>query len=88
MIYPCRRQVPWRALDTEALVVDVKTGVLYPLNSVATRIWQLCDGERTLEDIVATLAAEFDTDETTIREDAQRFIDELANARLISLVER
>lgn len=87
-IYPCRKPVPWRALDTEALVVDVKTGVLYPLNSVAARIWQLCDGERTLEDILATLAAEFDAEEATIRADAQRFIDELANARLISLVER
>lgn len=87
-IYPCRRQVPWRVLDTEALVVDVKTGVLYPLNSVAARIWQLCDGGRTLDEIVAALAAEFDAEEATIREDARRFVDELANARLISLIER
>lgn len=87
-IYPCRRQVPWRVLDTEALVVDVKTGVLYPLNGVAARIWQLCDGERTLDEIVAALAAEFDAEEATIREDARRFVDELANARLISLIER
>lgn len=87
-IYPCRRPVPWRVLDTEALVVDVKTGLLYPLNSVATRIWQLADGERPLEDIVTALAEEFDAEEATIREDARRFIDELARAGLISLVER
>ena len=84
-VVPRRKQVPWRALDTEALVVNVKTGMLYPLNSVGTRIWELCDGERTLAEIVAALAAEFEADERTIREDAERFIVELAEASLVSL---
>lgn len=84
-IYPRRRQVPWRPLDTEALVVDVKTGLLYPLNGVGARIWQLCDGERSLDDIVVALATEFDADEATIREDARRFVDELAEANLITI---
>lgn len=84
-VVPRRKQVPWRVLDAEALVVNVKTGMLYPLNSVGTRIWELCDGERTLAEIVAALAAEFDADEQTIGEDAERFIVELAEAGLASL---
>ena len=84
-VVPRRKQVPWRVLDTEALVVNVKTGMLYPLNSVGTRIWELCDGERTLPEIVAALAAEFEADERIIREDAERFIVELAEASLVSL---
>lgn len=83
--YPCRRRVPWRFLEPEALVIDVKAGLLYPLNSVGARIWQLSDGDRTVREIVRILIEEFDADEATIRDDAMRFIDELAGARLISM---
>ena len=77
--------MPWRTLDTEALVVDVSGGTLYPLNSVAARIWELCDGARSFEDIVHALAHEFDAEDTVIRRDAERFIDELTAARLVEI---
>ena len=83
--YPRRRRVPWRTLDTEALVVDVSGGTLYPLNSVAARIWELCDGARSFEDIVHALAREFDAEDAVIRRDAERFIDELTAARLVEI---
>ena len=83
--YPCRKRVPWRVLDTEALVVDVKAGLLYPLNSVGARIWQLADGQRTVDEIVQSIAAEFDADEKTIRQDAADFLRELRQRELISL---
>jgi hypothetical protein len=77
--------VPWRTLDTEALVVDVSAGTLYPLNSVAARIWALCDGARSIDEIVRTLVREFDADEGRIRHDAERFIDDLTTARLVEI---
>lgn len=86
--YPCRRHVPWRVIDTETLVVDVKAGLLYPLNSVGTRIWQLCDGQRSVDEIVQFIAAEFDADEATIRADTTHFLQELARQRLISISAR
>jgi len=85
--YPCRKHVPWRALDTEALVVDVKAGLLYPLNSVGARIWEMSDGQRTVDEIVRTITDEFDADEATIREDTTHFLRELVQAQLISLEE-
>jgi hypothetical protein len=86
--FPLRRSVPWRTLDTEALVVDVKGGLLYPLNSVAARIWDLCDGARSVDEIVDRLAAEFEAPEPTIRADAIEFIERLADAKLISIERR
>jgi hypothetical protein len=85
---PRRRPVPWRTLDTEALVVDVKSGLLYPLNSVGARIWELCDGARSVDEIVGVLAAEFEAPETTIRVDAIEFIERLADAKLIAIERR
>ena len=86
--FPVRKSVPWRALDTEALVVDVKGGLLYPLNAVGARIWQLCDGASSVEEIVAALAAEFEAPEATIRVDAVEFIERLAEAKLVSIERR
>ena len=86
--FPMRKSVPWRTLDTEALVVDVKKGLLYPLNSVGARIWDLCDGARSVDDIVGVLAAEFAAPEPTIRTDAIEFIERLADAKLISIERR
>jgi hypothetical protein len=86
--FPLRRPVPWRVLDTEALVVDVKHGLLYPLNSVGARIWELCDGARSVDEIVGTLAQEFEAPEPTIRADAVDFIERLADARLVSIERR
>ena len=73
--YPCRKHVPWRALDTEALVVDVKAGLLYPLNSVGARIWEMSDGQRTVDEIVRTITDEFDAH-------IQQLVDEEGPAKL------
>jgi hypothetical protein len=86
--FPVRKPVPWRTLDTEALVVDVKAGLLYPLNTVGARIWELCDGARSVEEIVAALVVEFEASEATIRADAVEFIERLADAKLISVERR
>ena len=83
--FPCRNEVPWRTLDTEALVIDAKKGLLYPLNSVGARIWQLSDGSHSVNDIVRTLVGEFDIDEATARSDALTFLDNLASAGLVSI---
>jgi hypothetical protein len=83
--YPCRKRVPWRVLDTEALVVDVRGGLLYPLNSVGARIWQLCDGGHTVDAIVRAVVEQFDAGEATIRSDTTTFLDELARAGLIAI---
>jgi len=86
--FPLRRSVPWRVLDTEALVVDVKGGLLYPLNSVGARIWELCDGARSVDEIVGVVAGEFAASEATIRADAVEFIERLADANLVSIERR
>jgi hypothetical protein len=86
--FPLRKSVPWRTLDTEALVVDVKGGLLYPLNSVGARIWDLCDGARSVDEIVGVLEAEFEAPEATIRADAIEFLERLADAKLVSIERR
>ena len=82
---PLRRKIPWRRLEEEAVVLDVKKGVLYPLNAVGARVWDLCDGDRSTEAIAETIVAEFDADPDAIRRDVHAFIADLAQAGLVTL---
>ena len=81
---PVRKQTPWRMLDEEAVVLDVKKGLLYPLNTVGARVWELCDGGRSVDAIAETIITEFDAEPDTIRRDVTTFIAELVSAGLVT----
>ena len=85
---PTRTDVAWRNIDGNAIVVKPTEGVLYPLNSVATRIWLLADGTRRVADIVATLMTEFEGEADSIRQDALLFLTELEKASLIKKIQK
>jgi hypothetical protein len=71
-----------RAADTRILL-DPKDGRYYALDEVSGRIWDLCDGTRTVAQVVATLCGEYDAPAETVEADALEFLDDLANDGLI-----
>lgn len=78
-----RKDIPWRKIDTEALIVNPKTSLIYPLNSTAVRIWELIDGEKDAQQITVIIADEFEADEETIKNDVSDFIGQLKDAGLV-----
>ena len=67
---------PRRSGDTQArrvgddtLIIHLQLKQYHILNSIAGRIWELSDGSRSVDDIVAAIAAEFDADPSIVRED-------------------
>lgn len=52
--------IAWRVIEGEALIVDTKKGFIYPLNEVATRVWESLDGRNSVNDIAAAIGKEFD----------------------------
>jgi len=45
------------------------------LNDTATVIWKLCDGSRTVEDIIRILAKEYPGSETTVAADVREAVE-------------
>lgn len=76
--------IAWRIIDGEALVVSPKDSLIYPLNEVATKIWELLDGKRTISDIASIICEEFDGDVKTMQNDTIDFVEELLKAGLIN----
>jgi pyrroloquinoline quinone biosynthesis protein D len=73
------------------LRLDPKTGkyiLLYPekglaLNATGAAILKLCDGDKTLSDIVTTLAEEFRSDASVLRSEVLAFVQALLDRGLL-----
>ncbi len=70
--------------DEELVLLDVRAGTYFALNEVGARVWELCDGERSLEDILDLLGEEFDAPAEVIEKDVRDLLEELASDRLVA----
>ena len=67
----------------QTVLLRPEDGGYYAIADVGARIWELCDGERSLEQIAAVVAAEFDAPPETIRTDLIEFVGELRSEQLL-----
>ena len=54
--------------DGSAVLVDEATGSGYALNATAAEVWALCDGQRTLDDIVDALLDRYEATPEQVHE--------------------
>jgi hypothetical protein len=78
-----RQGVVGQVIDDEAVLLDIQGGEYFSLNSVASRIWELCDGTRTVDEIVAAICVEFDVAADVAVGDVGEMIDALTAANLV-----
>lgn len=74
---------PAHIIETEVKgdisLFDAKTNQVVVLNSTASDVWRLSDGEHTLEEIVTLLASAYKTDPERIRNDVKTTIGQLVD---------
>lgn len=58
-------------------VILIVSGMMHQLNYVGGRIWALCDGTRSDEELIALLAGEFEVDPAELSVDLTEFINDL-----------
>jgi hypothetical protein len=69
--------------DPSLVLLNPKSGEYYTLEAVGTRVWQLCDGKRTISEIAATIAEEYDASPETIERDVMELVKELMDEELV-----
>jgi hypothetical protein len=74
-------QVSARVGD-EIAVLDLDVSVYYGLDPVAARIFELLQTPTALEDVLATVLAEFEVDAPTARADLLDFVNDLVDRKL------
>ncbi|MDY7077288.1 MAG: PqqD family protein [Chloroflexota bacterium] len=83
-----RKDVTCKQLDeAETVLYDPKTDVLHILNPTARLIWELCDGEHTIEDMTAAIEAQYTgTEGKDILSEVQRTLDTFTTQDLLQTV--
>lgn len=79
-----RTTAEFRVLDDlSSVVVDPESGQAHALTSVATAIFERCDGTMTVEEIVQDIVEIFDCTLDRAQDDVLLFLDDLASRALI-----
>ncbi|HEY2093389.1 MAG TPA: PqqD family protein [Thermoanaerobaculia bacterium] len=91
-VYRTASDVVVRRIGDESVVVPVRSHVgdldsLFTLNEVASRVWELLDGRRSLDAIIETLCEEFDVTAEVAAKDVEDLIRTLEEAHLVQAVE-
>ena len=58
---------------------------LFTLNETGAVIWELIDGQRSVEEIIDEFTHEYDVDKETATRDIQSFIEKMSNYLIIKI---
>lgn len=73
-----------RRADQTLILLDPDSGEYFTLDDVGGRIWELCDGSRSVDEIAAALAEEYDAPPEQIRADVAELLSDLRDSRLVA----
>lgn len=76
--------VTLQRVGNEAILHDRRNGRAHVINESAARIWELCDGHATLDQIVAAFATAYAMPPATVQPDVEYI---LARFRALSVLE-
>lgn len=74
-----------RIIESQAVILTTEDGRLHTLNEVGTFIWELLDGKRATEEIIAKVPERFDVDKKGAEKDVNFFLGDLMRRHLITV---
>lgn len=77
------RDVLFRELDGEAVLLNLADETYYGLDEVGTRIWQALAESDSIEKAMNQVRVEYDVDDQTLAEDMSELIGELVRRGLL-----
>lgn len=81
---PARRPDVWlRQAEGENVVFDPKTGAVHILNATALAIWELCDGDTRVGEMVEAICGLSGLPRDVVQEDVERILKEFEQAGIV-----
>jgi len=84
MILSRSPRTAWRVIEGEAVILSLDTKAFRGLNAVGSRVWELIDGRRNVDEIVEAIAREFDVARERAAEDVRAFVRALLDRGLVT----
>ncbi len=84
-VQPSAVQLSCNVCGEETAILNIDTGVCYGLTGVGARIWNLIQQPKTLAEICATIAGQYDVDAIQCETEIRGLLADLATANLIEI---
>jgi len=79
------KEIAYRVIEDEAVILTPEDGMLHNLNPVATVIFEAADGKRKVEDIIRKITEEFNIEEKIAQRDCLNFVEDLVHKKMLIL---
>lgn len=79
---PKVRDLVWKVVDGEAIILDLETGDHFSLNPVATAIWELLQERLGADEVARRVADRYRKPVESVRSDVDELLAELLETRL------
>ncbi|HEX4270743.1 MAG TPA: PqqD family peptide modification chaperone [Rhizomicrobium sp.] len=80
-----KADVVWSTVDGEAVLLDLSSGYYFSLNKVGAVIWEMLDGDNSLQSIHDAICGRFRVDAAIAWEDIAALVRRLAGEKLAAL---
>jgi len=77
--------VLWQELQGEAVLLNLKTGVYFGLNSIGTRVWELLAATGMLRDVVDAIVGEYDVEVQACADDVIALVADMQKHALVTV---
>ena len=75
--------VVWKVMESRGILLNLENGAYFEIGPVGLSIWHQCDGRRSSQAIVQSVAQEFRADVQRVRRDFTAFVAELRRRELV-----
>lgn len=83
MRYKQRENLTVQAVDEEILILDLESNQIHQLNSSASFIWGLCDGDVSVDQLTEIYAEHYEVEPETARADVKQVTEQLCEIGLL-----
>src|SRR5690242_2963279 len=80
-------EIAAKVIDGEAIIINLANGIYYSMDKVGGLIWEMIEGGKTLEDMVATILAQYDVSPEQLKSDIEQLVNELLQENLVTAIE-
>lgn len=77
-------KVVGRKIEDEAVLVLPHLGKINVVNDVGALIWEMCDGQHSVQQIVEAVCQQYDIENVKAEQDTLQFLDALAQCGAIT----
>jgi hypothetical protein len=77
------RGIVREAFEDEVIIINLDSGTYYSLNGTGVAVWTILEGGASLHEVVATMAAGYDAETTTIESDVRALVERLLAEQLL-----